>query len=142
MKKIFLTLALILSAVSTAFAYQIQAGTQTQRLERGTKIGLEMAESVTSTDFETGDMFSATIREDVNIDKNIILPKGSLIRGSVGKIVPSKRLSRAANLSLTFKKPISYVVYCALGAIYIVYLHRENIKRLVKGEENKVRQWF
>lgn len=102
MKKIFLTLALILSAVSTAFAYQIQAGTQTQRLERGTKIGLEMAESVTSTDFETGDMFSATIREDVNIDKNTILPKGSLIRGSVGKIIPSKRLSRAANLSLTF----------------------------------------
>lgn len=35
--------------------------------------------------------------------------------------------------------PIAYVVYCALGAIYIVYLHRENIKRLVQGNENKVR---
>ena len=35
--------------------------------------------------------------------------------------------------------PIAYVVYCALGAIYIVYLHREHIKRLINGNENKVR---
>lgn len=35
--------------------------------------------------------------------------------------------------------PIAYVGYCLLGAIYIIYLHRENIGRLIKGEENKVR---
>ena len=35
--------------------------------------------------------------------------------------------------------PIAYVAYCALGAIYIVYLHRENIKRLINGNENNVR---
>ena len=34
--------------------------------------------------------------------------------------------------------PLAYVAYCALAAVYIVYLHRENIKRLIKGEENKV----
>lgn len=36
-------------------------------------------------------------------------------------------------------QPLAYVGYCLIGAIYIVYLHRENIKRLLKGEENKVR---
>lgn len=35
--------------------------------------------------------------------------------------------------------PLAYICYCALGAIYIVYLHRENIKRLIDGNENKVR---
>ena len=35
--------------------------------------------------------------------------------------------------------PIAYTAYCALGAIYITYLHRENIKRLIQGNENKVR---
>ena len=35
--------------------------------------------------------------------------------------------------------PLAYVCYCALGAVYIVYLHRENIKRLINGNENKVR---
>ena len=35
--------------------------------------------------------------------------------------------------------PVAYVGYCALGAVYIIYLHRENIKRLIAGNENKVR---
>ena len=38
-----------------------------------------------------------------------------------------------------FGSPIAYVGYCLLGAIYIVYLHRENIGRLIAGNENKVR---
>ena len=38
-----------------------------------------------------------------------------------------------------FDAPIGYIIYCLVAAIYIVYLHRENIKRLIKGEENKVR---
>ena len=42
-------------------------------------------------------------------------------------------------LMYLFKSPIAYILYCVLGAIYIVYLHRENIKRLINGNENKVR---
>ena len=42
-------------------------------------------------------------------------------------------------LMYLFKNPIGYVIYCAIAAIYIVYLHRENIKRLLAGTENKVR---
>lgn len=42
-------------------------------------------------------------------------------------------------LMYLFKQPSAYIGYCLLGAVYITYLHRENIKRLVKGEENKVR---
>ncbi len=33
-----------------------------------------------------------------------------------------------------------YISYCTLGANYIIWLHRINIKRLIKGEENKVRE--
>lgn len=42
-------------------------------------------------------------------------------------------------LMYAFKNPVFYVVYCIIAALYIVYLHRENIKRLIKGQENKVR---
>lgn len=35
--------------------------------------------------------------------------------------------------------PFCYVMYCALGAVYIIFLHRENILRLIKGNENKIR---
>lgn len=43
------------------------------------------------------------------------------------------------SLMYIFGQPYAYVIYCAIGAIYIVYLHRENIKRLCDGTENKVR---
>lgn len=55
---------------------------------------------------------------------------------SVGSIIA---LLISPFLMFFFHAPIAYICYCALGAIYIVYLHRENIKRLIAGNENKVR---
>ena len=42
-------------------------------------------------------------------------------------------------LIIYFQNPLSYVIFCSITAIYVIYLHRENIKRLVQGTENKVR---
>lgn len=55
---------------------------------------------------------------------------------SLGSVIA---LGLSPFLMYLFEEPVSYVIYCALGAFYIIYLHRENIKRLLKGEENKVR---
>lgn len=55
---------------------------------------------------------------------------------SVGSIIA---LSISPILMYLCKEPVAYVAYCILGAIYIVYLHRTNIQRLLKGEESKVR---
>lgn len=55
---------------------------------------------------------------------------------SLGSMVA---LAMSPFLMWYFNEPVAYVCYCALGAIYIIYLHRENIGRLIRGEENKVR---
>ena len=55
---------------------------------------------------------------------------------SVGSIVA---LAISPLLMWAFKAPVAYIAYCALGALYIIWLHRSNIQRLIKGEENKVR---
>ena len=55
---------------------------------------------------------------------------------SVGSIVA---LAISPLLMWAFKAPVAYIAYCALGALYIIWLHRTNIQRLIKGEENKVR---
>ncbi len=55
---------------------------------------------------------------------------------SLGSIIA---LAISPILMYFFKNPIGYVIYCTIAAIYIIYLHRQNIVRLVKGEENKVR---
>lgn len=40
---------------------------------------------------------------------------------------------------MVFAQPVASISYCAMGAAYVIYLHRENIKRLLEGKENKVR---
>lgn len=55
---------------------------------------------------------------------------------SLGSIIA---LSLSPVLMYYFKSPICYIAYCIIAALYIIYLHRENIKRLIKGTENKVR---
>ncbi|MFI3301277.1 MAG: glycerol-3-phosphate 1-O-acyltransferase PlsY [Candidatus Gastranaerophilales bacterium] len=55
---------------------------------------------------------------------------------SLGSIVA---LAISPILMYFMGQPIAYVGYCILGAIYIIWLHRANIVRLIKGEENKVR---
>lgn len=83
-------------------AYEIQGSTQTKRLPIGTKLPLKMAEPVTTKDFSEGDMFSATVVNDIVLDRIVVLPAGTLVRGNVAKIVEAKRLSKCANLYLTF----------------------------------------
>ncbi len=56
---------------------------------------------------------------------------------SLGSIIA---LAISPLLMYLFHQPAAYIAYCALGAIYIIYLHRSNIQRLIKGEENKVRE--
>ncbi len=55
---------------------------------------------------------------------------------SLGSIIA---LALSPVLMFLFNQPIAYVIYCVIGAIYVIYLHRENIKRLLAGTENKVR---
>ncbi len=102
MKKLFGIILFSLLITSSAFAYQFQAGTGTQRLERGTIIELEMAEPITTRDYSTGDLFTATVVENVKQNKKTILPAGTLVRGSIGEVKPAKRLSRAAKVAFTF----------------------------------------
>lgn len=55
---------------------------------------------------------------------------------SLGSIIA---LSLSPIFMYLLGEPIAYVLYCTLGAGYIIYLHRENISRLLRGEESKVR---
>lgn len=56
---------------------------------------------------------------------------------SLGSIIA---LAASPFLMWWSKAPLAYIGYCALGAVYIIWLHRTNIQRLIKGEENKVRE--
>ncbi len=56
---------------------------------------------------------------------------------SLGSIVA---ISLAPVLMTIFNQSVYYICFAAIGAIYVVLMHKENIKRLVEGTENKVRK--
>ncbi len=55
---------------------------------------------------------------------------------SLGSIVA---LGLAPLIMWFLNAPYAYILYAAIAALYVIWLHRENIKRLKQGTENKVR---
>lgn len=55
---------------------------------------------------------------------------------SLGSIIA---LALAPVVMWFLNSPPAYIIYALIAAIYVIYLHRENIKRLLTGIENKVR---
>lgn len=80
---------------------QYQANVQSKRLSKGTTIKLQMMDPASTVDSTQGDMFQAMLVEDKIADGTMILPKGTIFRGTIDKVVPSKRLSRGAVLYLS-----------------------------------------
>ena len=87
--------------VQAAVAAPFNANAKTKRIPAGTQFTLELLNQVTSTTTE-GTEFSAILVTDQKEDDDVILPSGSLVRGTVKKIVPSKRLSKGSIVYLYF----------------------------------------
>ena len=78
-----------------------KANIQTKRLAKGSTLRLQMMDPTSTIDSAQGDMFQAMLIED-KIDEDVmILPKGTIFRGTVDNVVPSKRVSRGAVLYLS-----------------------------------------
>lgn len=54
---------------------------------------------------------------------------------SLGSIVASL-LSPV--LMVLFHRPLEYIIYTVVAGVYVVYLHKANIGRLLKGTENRI----
>ena len=39
---------------------------------------------------------------------------------------------------ILFKQPLPYVLYATVAGIYVIYLHKANIQRLLQGTENRI----
>ena len=81
---------------------RINADVQAVKLPAGTTMKIELLEPVSTGVAGVGDEFSAMLKEDKIVNGQVALPVGSVIRGTVDKIVPAKRLSRSAVLYIDF----------------------------------------
>jgi hypothetical protein len=101
-QKIFSLILVMLFTASVSFAATLKSNAVTERIPAGTKINIKLLNPLSSKDNKEGDYFSATLMEDVKTTKNILLPAGSMLRGSVSNAVASKRFSRGGILYLDF----------------------------------------
>lgn len=104
MKKFLAIILGILFSVQMAMAAPFNGNAKTKRIPAGTILSLKMLNTVDSAYSASGSGFKAMLITDQKADDNddVILPMGSVVRGSIKGILPSKRLSKGAVLYLDF----------------------------------------
>lgn len=100
--KILTVILSIVMFAGTALAGPFNANAKTKRIPAGTKLSLELLTPVTTVSGRSGGQFSAMILNDQTVGSDVILPAGSMVRGSISKILPSKRMSKGATLYMDF----------------------------------------
>ena len=99
--KIFTVILSLFLFAQVAISAPFNANAKTKRIPAGTPFSLELLNQISSTTSE-GSEFSAILVSDQKEEDDVILPSGSLVRGTVKKVIPSKRLSRGAIVYLDF----------------------------------------
>ena len=102
MKKFFITAAVMLLASSMAFAGTFKADAKTKRIASGTNFQIEFVQPVSTSSGLEGDFFTAMLKNDLLADNSVVLPKGSVVRGSISTVKMARRFSRGAMLYLDF----------------------------------------
>lgn len=125
--KLFIILAILTFSINSVFAEVYKSSAEAKRIPKGTKFQIQLLEPVSTNHSTENDYFSAILLTEQKTKTSVILPSGSLIRGSISKIVPSKMLSRGAILYLDFdhivtpkgrQLPIEMAVYATMKTTY------------------------
>jgi len=80
----------------------IQADIHSIRIPAGTVLKIRMETPINTLNSSEGDPFTATITEDVKVGNSILLPTGTIIRGSVSYIKRTGLPSRCGELYMNF----------------------------------------
>ena len=97
MKK-YITLGLLVAGLAfgmnisadAAVNKTMKADVQAIRIPAGSTMKLELIEPLSTRTGSVGDQFSAMLKADKIVNGQIALPAGSIIRGTINKIDPSK----------------------------------------------------
>ncbi len=103
MKFRILTVLLSLFLIGqNVLASPFNAKAKTKRIPAGTQFSIQLLNPISSIGGYQGKEFSAVLLSDQSSDSDVILPMGSLVRGSILRVVPTRRLSKGAIVYLDF----------------------------------------
>ena len=100
--KLFIITMIMCFCTSIASSAVLKSNAITKRIPAGTKFTIKLLDPISTKTSNEGDYFSAVLINDEKTPTSVILPAGSMIRGSVTKIVPAKCFSRGAIAYIDF----------------------------------------
>lgn len=102
-QKILTILIALIFTINISYASSVlKSNAVTKRIPAGTRFSIKLLDPLSTKSSKAGDYFSAVLISDEKTPTSVILPAGSMIRGSVTKVVPSKRFSRGGALYVDF----------------------------------------
>lgn len=108
MKKLFQILCLIMAMSGlTVNAAPLKADISSEHIPAGTVIAVKTIDFADSSKAKVYDRFDVVTIADIIAGDKMILPKGTVIRGSIRGITPTKMLSRDAVVYLKFDHLVS-----------------------------------
>lgn len=100
--RLFFGLMILFLSSSLAFAGTFKADAKTKRIPAGTTFQLEFLQPVSTFSGSMGDSFVATLLNEQAAGSSVILPAGTVVRGSIAEVKTAKYFSRGAKLYLDF----------------------------------------
>ena len=113
MKKIFslmiITAMFMFTGVESYCAVnkQINANIKTKRVPEGTVITLKLLDPVGSASGNLGDQFDLMVVDNVKVKNSVVIPQGSVIRGSIEEVQAPKMLYKGGLIRLYFDHIVS-----------------------------------
>ncbi len=101
MKRFLIVLSLLLMT-NIAFAAPYKGDAKTARIPAGTRFDLEFMQTVDTMVSQDGDVCNFILLNDQKSGNNVVLPAGSIVRGCLSKVKPSKICSRGGVVYLDF----------------------------------------
>jgi len=80
-----------------------------KRIPAGTAIPIKIGTSINTISSNVGDQFYATLTNDVKINDTVVLPAGSVIRGTIGQVKRARLLSSGGQILLMFDHVVTPV---------------------------------
>ena len=68
-------------------------------------VKIRLVDRLDTASARVGQTFSGTLEEPVRLDKKAVLPKGTLVKGTITDVVSSGRLKRPASITLQLNEP-------------------------------------
>ena len=102
-RKILGIIIVMFAAIQMTMAAPFNGTAKTKRIPAGTTLSLKMLNTLSTITDTQGAGFTAMLLTDQKADdEDVILPMGSIVRGNIKAISPSKRMSKGAVLYLDF----------------------------------------